>query len=337
MEKIVGWNHHTQWPVTAASPTDDQLDADVKLLKKGGATYVRGAHYPHDPRMLDRLDGAGIVFWSETLGPGVRLSDMTDWDFFMKYQLQQLEQMMDNALNHASIITWGWFNEGPSDKKEACPAYGACAAYARKRDPTRFTTWADNRGGSSKCLANATLISFNNYPGWYDHPGDLDAPREHWTEAAGKVRAGTTASGAGTLGKPFVISETGAGGIFEWDANETDAKWTLKYQAEIVGNDVDIAIKDENISGITLWHFFDFKVDDAQEDSTHCVYNHPPPTTFEELERVGPPNCTSIVVNGRPGGENHKGSLDFWRREKPAFRVAAEKFKALRQEKRIVV
>jgi beta-galactosidase/beta-glucuronidase len=42
--KLVGWNHHTQWPVTAASPTDEQMDADIALLKKGNANYVRGAH-----------------------------------------------------------------------------------------------------------------------------------------------------------------------------------------------------------------------------------------------------------------------------------------------------
>ena len=69
--KLVGWNHHTQWPNTSASPTDDQLDADIALLQRGGANYVRGAHYPQDPRWLDRLDEAGIVMWSETLGPGV--------------------------------------------------------------------------------------------------------------------------------------------------------------------------------------------------------------------------------------------------------------------------
>ena len=65
----------------------------------------------------------------------------------------------------------------------------------------------------------------------------------------------------------------------------------------------------------------------GQENNTHCVYDHAPPTTFEELARVGPPNCTYIEINGRPGGENHKGSLDFWRREKPAFRIVAEKYK----------
>ena len=120
----------------------------------------------------------------------------------------------------------------------------------------------------------------------------------------------------------MVISETGAGGIFEWDNNQTDAKWTLKYQAEIIGGDVDVALLNENISGISLWHFYDFKVDNCgakwpcthgpgQENNTHCTYNHPPPTSFEELASKGPPNCTAIVVNGRPGGENHKGSLEY--------------------------
>jgi len=46
--------------------------------------------------------------------------------------------MLDASLNHASIMAWVWFNEGPSQHEEACPAYAACAAYVRARDPTRF-------------------------------------------------------------------------------------------------------------------------------------------------------------------------------------------------------
>merc|ERR1712147_518378 len=48
--RLVGWNHHTQWPETAGTPTESQLDADIMLLKLGGANYVRGAHYPQDQR-----------------------------------------------------------------------------------------------------------------------------------------------------------------------------------------------------------------------------------------------------------------------------------------------
>jgi hypothetical protein len=112
----------------------------------------------------------------------------------------------------------------------------------------------------------------------------------------------------------------------------------LFLQEEVILTDVEVAIKDDNISGITLWHLFDFKVDNCgnkwpcnkpgggQENNTHCQYDHAPPTTFQELSKVGPPNCTYIEINKRPGGENHKGSVDFWRREKPVFAEVSKLF-----------
>jgi hypothetical protein len=32
----------------------------------------------------------------------------------------QMNEMIDQSMNHAGIMTWGWFNEGPSDDKAAC-------------------------------------------------------------------------------------------------------------------------------------------------------------------------------------------------------------------------
>lgn len=265
--KLTGWNHHTQWPGTGASPTDAQMDADIALLLRGGTNYVRGAHYPQDPRWLDRLDEAGIVMWEETLGPGVSTKNAQDWDYFMKYQLIQLNEMLDNALNHASIMTWAWFNEGPSNDPAACPAYKANKDAVHARDTTRFVTWASDKDLGDKCLEHATLVSFNNYPKWYNN----EEPAHQWNNFANSVKAGVP---SGSLGKPFVISETGAGGIYEWSHNATDAKWTLLYQTEVISADVDVALANNNISGITLWHFFDFKVNDAEENNTHCECVH---------------------------------------------------------------
>ena len=53
----------------------------------------------------------------------------------------------------------------PSDPKN-CPAYAACGTYARERDPSRFTTWADDQDNRGACYEHATLIAYNNYPGW---------------------------------------------------------------------------------------------------------------------------------------------------------------------------
>jgi len=310
--KLHGWNHHTQWPGTAASPTDEQLDADLNQMLRAGSNYVRGAHYPQDQRWLDRLDEHGVVMWEETLGPNVSLGDTVD-AFFMKYQLQQLNEMLDMSLNHASIMTWGWFNEGPTHDERACPAYKACSEAVQARDPTRFRTWADNKESQSKCLNHASLISFNSYPAWYDDAGDLSAPTRHWKSEAAKVHSMYP-------GKPFVVSETGAGGIFEWLDNKTDAQWTQRYQVEVIGRDVDAALENEHISGITLWHFFDFKAND--KDTAACG-----PCSY--IPGSAPPTCAYIdAACQRPGGENHKGVVDFWRREKQAYFMVAARYNA---------
>lgn len=312
--RLHGWNHHTQWPDTGASPTDEQLDADLKLMREAGANYVRGAHYPQDQRWLDRLDEAGVAMWEETLGPSTSVEDLRDWSFFMKYQLQQLDEMLDASLNHPSIMTWGWFNEGPSDHQEACPAYAACAEHTRSRDPTRFLTWASDKLLHDRCLEHASLISFNSYPGWYF--GDLSVPARQWNTLAAGVRAQYP-------NKPFVVSETGAGGIFEWSNNSTDARWTTKYQVEVISRDVDTALRNDDISGITLWHFFDFKGnDEATASCGPCQY----------LKDVEPPTCGYVDAScKRPGGLNHKGVVDLWRRKKEAYAVVAAKYNASRR------
>ena len=77
-------------------------------------------------------------------------------------------------------------------------------------------------------------------------------------------------------------------------------------------------------TGLTLWHFFDFKTQDGDENNTHCEYE----------PNVYPPTCAYIDVhNGRPGGVNHKGVLGFWRREKPSYNVVAAMYnKSLAEE-----
>jgi hypothetical protein len=43
------------------------LVSDVQLLKHVGCTFVRGAHYPQDPRFLDLCDERGFLVIDETL------------------------------------------------------------------------------------------------------------------------------------------------------------------------------------------------------------------------------------------------------------------------------
>jgi beta-glucuronidase len=148
-----------------------------------------------------------MIMWCETVGPAVSVEDTLDATF-LKFQAQQVNEMLDNALNHASVAIWGFFNEGPSDAIEACPAYEASSAILKARDPTRFVTWASSKGLRDKCYASATLIAINAYPDWYQ----TEEPKPYWDHTANSLKAGLIPD---AIGKPFVISETGAGGEFQ--------------------------------------------------------------------------------------------------------------------------
>ena len=86
----------------------------------------------------------------------------------------------------------------------------------------------------------------------------------------------------------------------------------------------------ERISGISVWQFNDIKADPSdfhpgpgpqKQVCKSCTYS----TAYDAST---PMNCSSISTSCfRPGGENHKGVLDFWRREKPAFTETAAKYK----------
>jgi len=304
--KLTGINRHTMWPDTGSALTLEQVKTDVKLLQNLGANYVRGAHYPQDPRFLDLCDEVGIAVWEETLGPGVKTSDLLN-AYFMKYQIQAVNEMISASINHPSVILHAFYNEGPSNDPKACPGYNASAQAIRNRvgnPPTRFVTWANDHTTGDVCLNIADVISFNSYPGWYDHQGDLNSIEPFWKSQADWVHTHYPQ-------KPFLISETGAGGIYEWD-NKTDPYWSQLYQSEVVERSAQFAATYDSVSGITIWQFADIKADDS--DTKKCgscqYYPHPPSLSVAW-------NCSYIDVKcGRPGGENHKGAVDFWRREK---------------------
>jgi beta-glucuronidase len=46
-----------------------------------------------------------------------------------------------------------------------------------------------------------------------------------------------------------------------------------------------------------------------------------------------PPNCSYINITSRPGGVNHKGVVDFWRRPKPAYQLVAAKYNATSKQR----
>lgn len=159
-----------------------------------------------------------------------------------------------------------------------CNRYAASADAIRARvgsPPSRLVTWASNKGPEDVCLQHADVISFNGYPAWcvlslfVSRLIVLQGMTSQWILPGHRSSGKTGQRGqrliiqkrfliqtscyiSNTLTQPFTISETGAGGIFEWD-NVTDVFWSQQYQAEVMMTNADFALGSPHVSGITLW------------------------------------------------------------------------------------
>ena len=282
--KLHGYNRHDMFPQLGPSLTTEIYDADLTLLggKQLEGNFIRGSHYPQDPRFLDRCDEAGVMVWEETLAWGNPAKILTE-PAFLDASLATANAMLDRDTNHPAIIFWGFFNEGSSDDKASCPAYEAMSKAFKGRDATRLVTWADNRGQKGQCYEFADVVSNNFYPGWYNGPAS--GIKKTWTDRA-------TWCATAYPSKPFIISETGAGGILG-QHSKNQSRWSLEYQATVDGDNADVAMTDDNIAGLALWQFCDIKVDQSNTSSS------------------------------RPGGINNKGVVSQWRAPKPAAAVVA--------------
>ena len=93
----------------------------------------------------------------------------------------------------------------------------------------------------------------------------------------------------GGKGKPFLITEIGAGGIYGY-RNPYHSKWTEEYQAEALKNQLHGVLENENCCGVYIWQFCDIRV---EEEWFGC----------------------------RPRTMNNKGIVDEYRRSKLSYDV----------------
>lgn len=323
--KLLGFNRHTLWADTGAAVTPEQEAVDLQLLLGLNVNYVRGAHYPQSQSWLDRLDEAGIALWEEALGPGTKTSDFTD-PWFMSNHLTAVASMVQTSFAHPAVIFHAFFNEGPSDDPNACVGYAASAAAIKSRvgEPAmRLVTWASDKDNRDVCIQYEDTISFNNYPGWYGEPGNVSYAPVYWASMVQWVEQNWPS-------KPFTVSETGGGGIYEWGVNNTaypGIQWTQEYQTNLVSADANFLASTPRVTGLTLWQFSDIKAnDDSTRGCGQCVYPQPTPANL-----TVPWDCAYIspeqIKCGRPKGENNKGSVDLWRRPKAEYPIVAAIYK----------
>ncbi|WP_298488201.1 glycoside hydrolase family 2 TIM barrel-domain containing protein [uncultured Maribacter sp.] len=140
--KIKGVNRHDHSPTKGKALTRQDLEEDVKLLKRFNFNSVRTSHYPNDPYFYDLCNKYGIYVMDEANIETHHLGSYAPQQPSLAIPiLSRIMRMVDRDKNHPSIISWSMGNEAGSG-----PAFAAAAGWIKDYDPSRFIHYEGAQG-----------------------------------------------------------------------------------------------------------------------------------------------------------------------------------------------
>jgi len=138
-----GVSRHQEFPGQGNALSNEQHVKDMELIKSLGANYVRLAHYPQDPAVLDACDRLGLVVWEE-IPVAITVGGTRE---FNRNALYALREMIRRDRNHPSIVFWGLMNETTEgipfskgiEEQDVVDLIIKLKDVAQTEDPTRIT------------------------------------------------------------------------------------------------------------------------------------------------------------------------------------------------------
>lgn len=275
---IKGFNRHEDYGDFGCAIPFQLMVQDLDILQDLGANSIRTCHYPNDELFLDLCDERGLLVWEENHARGLGLPEMQH-PLFDQQCADCNEEMVLTHYNHPSIIIWGILNECASETEEGREKYAKQYEQIRALDQTRPLTSATCRHFTDICLDLPDIVSFNMYTGWYQ---EMSVEERHEKEIA-------WINEAGGAGKPIIVSEFGAGGIYGYH-DRARSKWSEERQLDILKDNLEVYLNDPRLMGVYIWQFADCRV--SEENNWFAV---------------------------RPRTHNNKGIVDEYRRPKLAY------------------
>ena len=229
---------------------------DVRHVKENGFTFLRLAHYPQDPVVLEETDRQGLLVWEEI--PVVNTITMTD--AFDENSERMLVEMIRQHYNHPSVLMWGYMNEvmlrplvpePPGYRDRIVRLAKRLDARAKAEDPTRPTVTAisfeeiDNGTGFQDI---PDILGFNLYFGWYYRTLDGLGP---WLDSLHRRNPA----------RPLIISEYGADSderIHTREGREFD--FSAEYQQRFHEETFPQLEARDWLIATAVWNQFDFGV-----------------------------------------------------------------------------
>ncbi len=162
--KIKGVNRHEHSPYKGRTMDMDQVEEELRLMKKLNINAIRTAHYPHSPEFYRLADRYGFYLVDEV---NVECHQGEDWLAHVPGWevpfLDRMEKFVQRDKNHPSVIIWSTGNECG-----LAPVHQKMADLTREIDPTRFIMHQSNHPNGDAPFAD---VLGTRYP----HPALLAA------------------------------------------------------------------------------------------------------------------------------------------------------------------
>lgn len=250
--RIKGFCRHEEHPQFGCSLPLAAMQQDMLLMRDMGANSVRTVHYPNDEIFLDFCDETGMLVWEENHARGLSEEAMRNPNFERQCE-DCIQEMIAAHYNHPSIYIWGILNECASHTEYGKSCYEKQLSLIRSLDRSRPRSYASCQFKTDICFGLADVVSYNIYPLWYH-----DTPvEEYLADLYDWVQRETEG-----VGKPFLITEVGAGAIYGYRTQE-EVKWSEEYQKNAIEKQLRAILKHDGISGVYIWQFCDGRVCDS--------------------------------------------------------------------------
>lgn len=283
-------NEASDWAITQQDVADT-----VDILRDMGANTIRLAHYQHGQPIHDLADRYGLLLWDE-IGLVTAWTNARDQleapDGIRRNARLQLEELIKQNYNHASVGVWGIANEvdfgpgrpdflgrPPEVLADPLPLlkdlYGQAKAIDLLR-PVVLAQCCDERGMRDvPPVADAVdAVGANRYFGWYyGQPHELGAHLDALRAKRPNQPLSISEIGAG--GAPNIQSDNPLGGPIEAAGRTQPEAFFSWYHEE----SWKVLKHRRDLWGVWLWNGFDFgstvrREGDAQDINTKGVVSY---------------------------------------------------------------
>jgi beta-galactosidase len=267
--KLIGTNRHQDFLGKANAVSDEIHRNDIKLLKDMGSNFLRIAHYPQDPAILEMCDKLGLVATLEI--PFVNKAAANETG--KQNTVNMLKEAIRFNYNHPSIVAWNLGNEttmkapktfGEEYVKHFVSTHEVLAKTIKEEDETRYSysvffrepAYQDRLG-----IRFTELVGYNKYYGWYvQELEDIDKNLRNLVNKSLELDPD----------KPFILSEYGGGADPRLRSyNPTRFDFSVDYQFLLHKYYMKTILDMPEIVGANVWNYADFQVEHRRDAVPH--------------------------------------------------------------------